>query len=162
MKNLYQWRQSTSEVGTHFSSKMYRNGVSGQRWLRLRIKSILWALREYTSVNHVKVNVTVLQGNKLEIIIFISGQLRGASIQTSDAQSQRRRGGGWNFLFPLSAYQKAPYPSLRLYIVLQWWFVCVSFNNRHRIACLLSSLTTDHYHFVLILRVTATVDLSDD
>ena len=41
-------------------------------------------------------------------------------------------------------------------------FLCVSFDTRHRIACLLPSLTIVHYHFVLILRVTATTQLSDD
>ena len=40
--------------------------------------------------------------------------------------------------------------------------LCISFDNRHRIVCLLTSLTTVHYYFVLILRVTATMDVSDD
>ena len=66
----------------------------------------------------------------------------------SDAQCQRRRG-GWSFLFPLSAYYKALYPSLRLCsevyciaVVVCW---CVSFDNCHQVACLLPSLTTEHY-----------------
>ena len=74
-------------------------------------------------------------------------------------------GGGWNFLFPLSVSYKALYPSLRLcsevhsIAVLVCW--CVSFDNRHRIACLLPSLTTEHY-FVLILHVTATTESTED
>ena len=44
-------------------------------------------------------------------------------------------------------------------MVASW---CVSYDNRHRIACLLPSLTTLLYYFVFILRVTATADLSDD
>ena len=39
---------------------------------------------------------------------------------------------------------------------------CVSFDNRHQIACLLPSSTTLHFYFVLILRVAATADLDDD
>ena len=39
---------------------------------------------------------------------------------------------------------------------------CVSYDNRQRIACLLSSLTTLHHDFVLILHVAATADLDDD
>ena len=35
-------------------------------------------------------------------------------------------------------------------------------TSRHRIACLLPSLTILHYYFVLILRVAATADLDDD
>ena len=38
----------------------------------------------------------------------------------------------------------------------------VSYDNRHRIACLLPSLTALHYYFVLILRVAAPADLDDD
>ena len=87
------------------------------------------------------------------------------SIPTSNAQTQRRRG-GWNFLFPLSTYYKVLYTSLRLCSEVHSTVVvvccCVSFNNRHRTACLLPSLTTVNYYFVLILHVTATTDLSDD
>ena len=36
------------------------------------------------------------------------------------------------------------------------------FYNRHLVACLLPSLTTEHNYFVLILRVTATMELSYD
>ena len=83
----------------------------------------------------------------------------------SDAQSQRRRG-GWSFLFPLSAYNKALCPSLRLCSEVHCIAVVscrrASFDNRHRIACLLPSLATVHYYFVLILRVTATTELSDN
>ena len=44
-------------------------------------------------------------------------------------------------------------------VVVVCW--CVSFDNRYRIACLLQSLATVHYYFVLILRVTASTELSD-
>ena len=57
------------------------------------------------------------------------------------------------------------YPSLRLCSKVHCIAVvvcCVSFDNRHRIACFLPSVTTRHYYFVLILRVTATTELSDD
>ena len=83
----------------------------------------------------------------------------------SDAESQQRRG-RWSFLFPLYVYYKALYSSLRLcsevYCIALVTYLYVSFNNRHRIACLLPSLPTLHYYFVLILRVTATVEPSDD
>ena len=67
--------------------------------------------------------------------------------------------------FPLSTFcvlkSTLPVSTSLLYITLvACW--CVSFDNRHRIVCLLPSLTTVYYYFVLILRVTATVDLSDD
>ena len=38
----------------------------------------------------------------------------------------------------------------------------VSFDKCHSIACLLPSLTTVYYYFVLILRVAATANLEDD
>ena len=38
-------------------------------------------------------------------------------------------------------------------VVVCW---CVPYDNRYRIACLLPSLTTERYYFVLILRVTTT------
>ena len=44
-------------------------------------------------------------------------------------------------------------------VVVSW---CVSFNKRRRITCLLPSLTTVHYYFVLILHITATMELLDD
>ena len=72
------------------------------------------------------------------------------------------------FLFPLSVYSKAFYSSLWLcsevgYVVTAVVAcLCVSFDNRHRKACLFPSLITVHYYFVLIPRVTVTTDLSDD
>ena len=67
--------------------------------------------------------------------------------------------------FPLSTFRvpqiTLPLSKALLCIALvACW--CVSYDNRHRIACLLPSLTTLHYYFGLILRVAATADLDDE
>ena len=67
--------------------------------------------------------------------------------------------------FPLSTFcvlqSTLPLSKALLSIALVACY-CVSFDNRLRITCLLPTLTIEHYYFVLILRVTASTDLTDD
>ena len=65
-------------------------------------------------------------------------------------------------LFTLCVLQRILPLSKSLFRIALVACCCVSYDNRHRIACLLPSLTSLHYYFVLILRVAATADLYDD
>ena len=72
-------------------------------------------------------------------------------------------GGGVDFLLSTFCVIQSALPlskSLLCITLVACW--CVSYDNGFRIACLLPSLTTQHYYFVLILRVAATADLDDE
>ena len=72
--------------------------------------------------------------------------------------------GGW-VEFPLSTFcvlQSTLPLSKATHCIAVMVCYCVAFDNRHRIACVLPSLTTERYYFVLILRVRTTTELSDD
>ena len=121
---------------------------------------VIFCLRCNTDHRKVLCSLKSIQDHKL---VIIESYIEISPVILEQWCPKLNEGGWVDFPLSTSCILQSTLPlSMSLLRIALVACLCVSYDNRHRIACLLPSLTTLDYYLVLILRVAATIDLYDD